>query len=152
MPNNPRIALDRTDESILETLQSDGRISTADLARRVSLSASAAAERVRRLVEGGVITGYTATLDATTLGYPIMAFVRLAYPSGNYRSLHDLLADTPEVVEAHHVTGNDCFIMKVLARSMPDLERVTGKIAALGAITTSVTYSSPLARRPIAPA
>lgn len=152
MPNDRRAALDRTDALILDTLQSDGRISMADLARTVALSPSSAADRVRRLVDAGIITGYTATVDADALGYPITAFVRLAFPSGNYKPVHDLLDVVPEVVEAHHVTGNDCFIMKVLARSMTDLERITGKLAALGSITTSVVYSSPLPRRRIAPA
>jgi Lrp/AsnC family leucine-responsive transcriptional regulator len=152
MPQNRRLELDRTDELILDTLQTDGRISTADLARAVSLSPSSAADRVRKLVDAGIITGYTAIVDADALGYPITAFVRLAYPSGNYKPLHDLLAVLPEVIEAHHVTGNDCFIMKVLARSMTDLERITGKLAALGSITTSVVYSSPLPNRRIAPA
>ena len=151
MPNDRRTALDRTDALILDTLQSDGRISMADLARTVALSPSSAADRVRRLVDAGIITGYTATVDAEALGYPITAFVRLAFPSGNYKPVHDLLEVVPEVVEAHHVTGNDCFIMKVLARSMTDLERITGKLAALGSITTSVVYSSPLPRRRIAP-
>ncbi|WP_308124034.1 Lrp/AsnC family transcriptional regulator [Mycolicibacterium xanthum] len=93
-----------------------------------------------------------ATVDPAALGYTITAFVRLAYPSGNYKPLHDLLDVTPEIVEAHHVTGNDCFIMKVPARSMPDLERLTGRIAALGTITTNVVYSSPLTGRRLAPA
>ncbi len=152
MPNNQRATLDHTDELILASLQSDGRISIADLARAVSLSPSSTADRVRRLVDAGVITGYTAAVDAQALGYPITAFVRLAFPSGNYKPVHDLLAVVPEVIEAHHVTGNDCFIMKVLARSMTDLERITGKLATLGSITTSVVYSSPLPSRPIAPA
>ncbi|WNG88003.1 Lrp/AsnC family transcriptional regulator [Mycobacterium sp. ITM-2016-00317] len=152
MPDDQRITLDRTDEAILQALQTDGRISTADLARTVSLSPSATADRVRRLVDLGVITGYTATVSAGALGYSITAFVRLAYPSGNYKPLHDLLEVTPEVIEAHHVTGNDCFILKVLARSMPDLERITGRIATLGSITTSVVYSSPLTGRRLSPA
>ncbi|EHB57575.1 transcriptional regulator, AsnC family [Mycolicibacterium rhodesiae JS60] len=152
VPNNQRTVLDRTDELILDTLQSDGRTSIADLARAVSLSPSSAADRVRRLVDAGIIVGYTAVVDADALGYPITAFVRLAFPSGNYKPVHDLINVVPEVVEAHHVTGNDCFIMKVLARSMTDLERITGKLAALGSITTSVVYSSPLASRRIAPA
>ncbi|WP_347403823.1 Lrp/AsnC family transcriptional regulator [Mycobacterium sp. 236(2023)] len=146
------IALDRTDEAILQALQSDGRMSTADLARAVSLSPSATADRVRRLVDLGVITGYTATVSPSALGYSITAFVRLAYPSGNYKPLHDLLDVTPEIVEAHHVTGNDCFILKVLSRSMSDLERITGRVATLGTITTNVVYSSPLTGRTLSPA
>jgi Lrp/AsnC family leucine-responsive transcriptional regulator len=143
--------LDRVDHAILAELQRDGRVSVADLARRVSLSASSTADRLRRLADGGVLTGYTALLDPEALGYPIAAFVRLKYPTGNYKPFHDLLDATPEVIEAHHVTGDDCFILKLLARSMSDLERLAGKIAGLGAITTSVVYSSPLPRRPLTP-
>ncbi|CAN3126557.1 ArsR family transcriptional regulator [Mycobacterium sp. smrl_JER01] len=152
MPENRRPALDRTDEAILQALQSDGRMSTADLARAVSLSPSSTADRVRRLVDAGVITGYAATVSAAALGYTITAFVRLAYPSGNYKPLHDLLDVTLEVIEAHHVTGDDCFILKVLARSMADLERITGRLATLGPITTNVVYSSPLTGRSLSPA
>ncbi|BBX19808.1 transcriptional regulator [Mycolicibacterium duvalii] len=152
MSDDNRLPLDRTDEAILQAIQEDGRISTADLARTVSLSPSSTADRVRRLVDAGVITGYTATVSPAALGYSIMAFVRLAYPSGNYKPLHDLLDVTPEVVEAHHVTGDDCFIIKVLARSMSDLERLTGRLATLGPVTTNVVYSSPLTRRRLEPA
>ncbi|MFB9375613.1 Lrp/AsnC family transcriptional regulator [Kineococcus gynurae] len=152
MASNSRPELDPTDRRILELLQRDGRMPVADLARTVSLSASATADRVRRLTDAGILTGFTATLDPEALGYPITALVRLAYPTGNYRPLHDLLASTPEIVEAHHVTGDDCFVLKVLARSMRDLERLTGRLATLGSITTSVVYSSPLPRRPLEPA
>ena len=98
-----------------------------------------------------MITGYTALLAPEALGYPITAFVRLRYPLGNDKPLHDLLGTTPEIIEAHHVTGDDCFILKLLARSMTDLERLAGKLAGLGSITTSVVYSSPLARRELMP-
>ena len=81
-----------------------------------------------------------------------MAFVRLAYSVGNYKPFDDLVATTPEILEAHHVTGEDCFMIKVLARSMRDLERITGRMAGLGRITTSVLYSSPLPTRHISPA
>jgi Lrp/AsnC family leucine-responsive transcriptional regulator len=146
-----RQSLDLVDQAILAELQRNGRVSVADLARRVSLSASSTADRLRRLVDDGVITGYTALLDPEALGYPVTAFVRLRYPLGNYKPLHDLLDATPEIVEAHHVTGDDCFILKLLARSMRDLERLAGRIAGLGSITTSVVYSSPLARRALVP-
>ncbi|GAA2075282.1 Lrp/AsnC family transcriptional regulator [Streptomyces albiaxialis] len=142
-------SLDETDIRILEALQRDGRASYTELARAVSMSASAVTERVRRLEESGVISGYTAVVDVEKLGLGILAFVRLRYPTGNYKPFHDLLASTPEIVEAHHVTGDDCFTLKVLARSMRHLETVTGRIAGLGAVTTSVVYSSPLPGRPV---
>ena len=140
---------DATDWRLLEALQHDGRASYAELARAVSMSPSAVTERVRRLEEAGVITGYTAVVDHERIGLPVLALVRLRYPHGNYKPFRDLLATTPEVLEAHHVTGDDCFVLKVAARSMRHLEEVTGRIAGLGAVTTSVVYSSPLERRPL---
>ena len=142
--------IDRTDWRLLEELQSDGRASYADLARVVAMSPSAVAERVRRLEEGGVIAGYRATVDPERVGLSVLAFVRLRYPTGNYRPFHALLDSTPEIVEAHHVTGEDCFVLKVVARSMRHLEEVTGRISGLGAVTTSVVYSSPLTGRAVA--
>lgn len=134
---------------ILQALQRDGRASYAELARTVSMSPSAVAERVKRLEERGIISGYSAVVDPEGLGLGILAFVRLRYPTSNYKPFHDLLATTPEIVEAHHVTGEDCFVLKVLARSMRHLETTAGRIAGLGTVTTSVVYSSPLASRAI---
>lgn len=148
----PLIDLDATDARLLAALQEDGRQSIAELGRRVSMSASAVAERVRRLEEAGVITGYRAVVDPERLGYGILAYLRLRYPSSTYGPLHDLLARTPEVIEAHHVTGDDCFVLKVIATSMGHLEQVSGRIGTLGSVTTSVAYSSPVAARAIPPA
>ncbi|MFE3660957.1 Lrp/AsnC family transcriptional regulator [Streptomyces sp. NPDC059165] len=140
---------DTTDWRILEALQRQGRASFTELARTVAMSPSAVTERVRRLEEAGVISGYTAVVEPERLGLPILAFVRLRYPNGNYKPFHDLLDATPEILEAHHVTGDDCFVLKVAARSMSHLEEVSGKIGTLGSVTTSVVYSSPLPRRAI---
>lgn len=143
--------LDKVDATILKALQSNGRQSIADLSRNISMSHSATAERIRRLEESGVISGYSANVDAERLGFTILAYLRLRYPSSIYEPLHKLLAEMPEVLEAHHVTGDDCFIMKVVATSMKHLEQVSGRIGALGSVTTSVVYSSPLPPRPLLP-
>ena len=148
MPVDPTI--DRTDWRLLEELQRDGRASFADLARVVAMSPSAVAERVRRLEETGVIAGYRAVVDPERVGLQIMAMVRLRYPTGNYRPFHALLDSTAEIIEAHHVTGEDCFVLKVVARSMRHLEEVTGRISGLGAVTTSIVYSSLLLGRAVA--
>jgi Lrp/AsnC family transcriptional regulator, leucine-responsive regulatory protein len=140
---------DATDWRLLEVLQREGRASFAELARAVSMSPSAVTERVRRLEEAGVIQGYAAVVDPERLGLPVLAFVRLRYPNTNYKPFHDLLETTPEILEAHHVTGDDCFVLKVAARSMRHLEEISGRVGALGSVTTSVVYSSPLPRRPL---
>lgn len=143
--------LDIVDAALLAALQQDGRTSVAQLSHQVHMSASAVAERLRRLEEVGVITGYRASVDPERLGYGILAFLRLRYPSSNYTALHEMLDATPEVLEAHHVTGDDCFILKIVATSMRHLERVAGRIGALGGVTTSIVYSSPVPWRPLAP-
>jgi Lrp/AsnC family transcriptional regulator, leucine-responsive regulatory protein len=140
---------DAVDRALLAELQRDGRQPVAELARRVHMSNSAVAERVRRLEEAGVIQSYRAVVDPERLGFSILAFLRLRYPSSQYQPLHELLAKTPEIVEAHHVTGDDCFILKVVATSMRHLEQVSGRIGTLGSVTTSVAYSSPVPGRAI---
>jgi Lrp/AsnC family leucine-responsive transcriptional regulator len=144
-------ALDDVDWQILAVLQRDARASYADLAREVAMSPSAVTERVRRLEESGVIAGYRAVVSPERVGLGIAALIRLRYPTGNYRPFRRLLGDVPEILEAHHVTGEDCFVLRVVARSMRHLEEVTGRVAALGAITTSVVYSTPLSGRPLVP-
>lgn len=151
MTVNIPFELDKVDAAILKALQTNGRQSIADLARHITMSHSAAAERVRRLEDAGVISGYGAHVDPERLGFTIMAYLRLRYPSSVYEPLHTLLAGLPEVIEAHHVTGDDCFIMKVVATSMKHLEQISGKVGTLGNVTTSVVYSSPLPARPLLP-
>lgn len=151
MAANLPFRLDKVDTVILQALQANGRQSIAELARQITMSHSAAADRVRRLEEAGVISGYGAHVDPERLGFSILAFLRLRYPSSKYEPLHRLLADLPEVMEAHHVTGDDCFVMKVVATDMKHLERLSGMIGALGSVTTSVVYSSPLPPRPLLP-
>lgn len=144
-------APDKVDTAVLRALQVNARQSIAELARSINMSHSATAERVRRLEESGVISGYGARVDPERLGYAILAYLRLRYPSSVYEPLHALLSDLPEVIEAHHVTGDDCFVMKVVATSMLHLEQISGRIGTLGNVTTSVVYSSPLPARPLLP-
>src|SRR5215813_12647963 len=128
------MALDATDWALLRELQRNARASMSELARTVSMSASAVTERVRRLEDAGVLRGYRAEVNLPLVGLPILAFVRLRYPHGNYKPLHDLVAKRTEILEAHHVTGDDCFVLKVAARSMPHLEEVVGAISGLGGV------------------
>ncbi|MCE4945406.1 MULTISPECIES: Lrp/AsnC family transcriptional regulator [Streptomyces] len=140
---------DDADRRILDVLQHDGRVGNAELARSVNLSPSTVAARVRRLEESGVISGYAAVIDPERVGLPVLAFVRLRQTGGTGQPFRDLLADTPEILEAHHVTGENALFLKVAARSMKHLEEVSGRIGALGEVATSVVYSSPLPRRPV---
>ncbi|MGW4467088.1 Lrp/AsnC family transcriptional regulator [Micromonospora sp. NBC_01796] len=139
--------IDATDWSILVELQRDGRIPLTELGRRVSLSASATTERVKRLETAGVITGYRAEVDLVRAGFPILAVVRLKYPGSQHQPLHRLLGERPEFLECLRTTGDDCYVLKVGATSMAHLERLIDELAQFGSTTTNLVYSQPLPYR-----
>jgi Lrp/AsnC family transcriptional regulator, leucine-responsive regulatory protein len=90
-------------------------------------------------------------VDPIALGYPLTAFVRIRMNTPAGKAFHDLLDGTPQVLEAHYITGEDCFLLKLIARSMPDLQHLTGKFLTFGQVTTNLTYSSPVRDRPLPP-
>jgi Lrp/AsnC family transcriptional regulator, leucine-responsive regulatory protein len=144
--------LDDVGWRILVELQEDGRVPFAELGRRVGLSTPAVIERVRRLEEAGIITGYHAAVDPARIGRGIVAVVRVqARPGETSASLGRVLANCPEVVEAHHITGDDCFSCKIHVGSVGELEHVIGELAQHGRTTTSIVLSSPVARRSFGP-
>ncbi|WP_147943288.1 MULTISPECIES: Lrp/AsnC family transcriptional regulator [Microbispora] len=146
-------SLDATDWSILAELQRDGRVPLTELARRVSLSPSAATERVRRLEAAGVISGYRAVVDLGKVGYAVLAVVRLKYPGNRHEPLHRLLGERTEILECLRTTGDDCYTLKVAATSMAHLEKVMDELARFGSTTTNIVYSETLPYRgPQAPA
>jgi Lrp/AsnC family transcriptional regulator, leucine-responsive regulatory protein len=141
--------LDALDYAILRSLQDDGRASIAALGRKINLSAPSVAERLRRLRESGVITGFRAEVDPKALGYPIAAFVRIRPTTRQLHRIPELAREVPEVVECHRVTGEDCFVLKLHLRSMDDLEATLDRFVVLGQTTTSIIHSSPVAGRPL---
>ncbi|MGW3145750.1 Lrp/AsnC family transcriptional regulator [Streptomyces sp. NPDC001177] len=147
------VAFDVLDRQILELLQTDGRIKLSELGRRVRLSPAAVTERVRRLEAAGAITGYGAQVAPARLGYGIQAFIRVD-PHGGYTLKHPRtleLLDRPEVIEVHHVVGEDCWILKVAVTDTVHLEDVLEQTSALGRTTTSIVLSSPVQRKPLLP-
>lgn len=139
--------LDATDWAILGELQHDGRVPLTELARRVSLSASATTERVKRLEASGVITGYRADVDLEKVGLLVLAVVRLKYPGSQHQPLHRLLAERTEILECLRTTGEDCYQLKVSATSMAHLEQVVNELAQFGSTTTNLVYSQTLPYR-----
>ncbi|MEV4602371.1 Lrp/AsnC family transcriptional regulator [Amycolatopsis sp. NPDC049253] len=139
--------LDDTDWAILAELQQDGRLALTELGKRVSLSASATTERVRRLEALGVITGYRAEVDLGKVGFGVLAVVRLKFPGNRHDPLHRLLAERAELLECLRTTGDDCYTLKVAATSMEHLEQLMGELAQFGSTTTNVVYSQTLPYR-----
>jgi Lrp/AsnC family transcriptional regulator, leucine-responsive regulatory protein len=141
--------MDEINSRILALLQEDARTSYAELGREVGLTAPAIAERVRRLETDGIITGYHAGIDLEKAGRGMVAFVRLTSPHELGRQLSDLVREIPEVLEFHHVTGSEGFIMKLAVASVSHLERVIVQLLPYGQTNTSIVLSSPVTWRRI---
>jgi Lrp/AsnC family leucine-responsive transcriptional regulator len=141
--------LDETNLALLSELQDDARLTLAELGRRVGLSSPAVAERLQRLEETGVITGYRAVVDPRAVGYALGAVLRIRPAPRQIPKVADVAERTPEVVECHRITGEDCFFMKLYVRDVEHLEEVIDAFTPFGQTTTSIMQSSPVAQRGI---
>ena len=139
--------LDVTGIKLLSFLQENARLSYAELGRRIGLSPAATAERLKRLEDAGVITGYRVEIDREALGLPILAIIRMSCDGARYRPFLKAVKGLRNVVECHHVAGSDAFILKVAAHSVEELEGLVEKLLEHGVPTTSVVFSSPVVRR-----
>jgi Lrp/AsnC family leucine-responsive transcriptional regulator len=109
--------IDENDATILELLQENARISQADIARVVGLAPSAVLERIRKLEARGVIRGYAALVDPHAVDQSMLAFVSVrSHQAPGDDSVSNALAQCPEVLELHHVAGDDCYLLKIRAR------------------------------------
>jgi Lrp/AsnC family transcriptional regulator, leucine-responsive regulatory protein len=143
---------DEMDWAILRELQDDARLSYNELSRRVHLSPPAVAERVRRLEETGVITGYHAHVNTGSVGWPISAFIRLSCYGPRCVLRDPEVKRWPEVQEIHRVTGDVCSILRVVAETMETFEALIDRLGVYGRPSSSMVLSTPLDRQPIAPA
>ena len=125
--------MDATDFKIIELLQEDGRISMKDLGKIVGLTSPAVSERVKRLEE---------SVNPDKLGRVIKSFINISLPSENYQSFIDYVKRDNRIVECHHITGDDCLLLKVIVPDMYALEQVIDKIKQVGRTKTSVILST----------
>lgn len=115
--------MDALDTKALALLCQNGRISWADLAQQLNLSAPAAADRIRKLEEHGVIRGYTAMLDAGSLGHRMTAFVGITLgKSKHHKPFLRAVRKFPEILECHRVSGDDDYLLKVIVRDTAHLD------------------------------
>ncbi len=140
--------LDSLDRKILSLLAAEARIPYAELGRKVGLSASAAAERVKRLESERIILGYHARLDEKTLGYGVTAFIRMTCDNTHYRAFLKALPRFEAVQECYHITGGDAFLIKVKLASPDELEALIERLLPFGMPTTSIVLSTPVQQAP----
>jgi Lrp/AsnC family leucine-responsive transcriptional regulator len=142
--------MDLYGRKMLAELQANARLSVAELGRRVGLSPTATAERLKQMEEVGIIHGYSVEIDREALGLEVMAFIRMSCGGQNYHRLLEYVQTLEEVRECHHLTGGDDFLLKVTTTSMADLEALIEALLPYGTPVTSLVLSSPVEHRKFA--
>lgn len=140
--------LDETGWRLLVALQENGRLSYKELGQRVGLSLPSVAERVRKMEEAGIITGYHAEVNLTRLGFPVLSILRLrSFVGESCSRVAEQASVVPEVLECYKVTGDDCVVVKVVAGSMPHLEQVIEQLSRFSIASTAIVFSRPMKNR-----
>jgi Lrp/AsnC family leucine-responsive transcriptional regulator len=140
---------DRKNLELLRALQANPRLAVSELARRIGMSGPAVRERLQRLEESGVISGYRLDIDPKAIGLPIMAIVRMRPMPGQLQKVAELVRETPNISECHRVTGEDCFVMKMHLDAIESLDRALDRFLVYATTTTSIVQSSPVVPRPL---
>ncbi|MEM9782660.1 MAG: Lrp/AsnC family transcriptional regulator [Pseudomonadota bacterium] len=143
-------SLDDIDAAILSELSTDARIPLAELARRIGLSGPSVADRVRRLEDVGVITGYGAKIDPNKLGYGLTVLIRARPMPGEMANMIAAIRETPQIVSCDRVSGEDCFVARAHVRDVSEMEAVIDRIVPFGATSSSIVQSTPVPPRLLA--
>jgi Lrp/AsnC family leucine-responsive transcriptional regulator len=141
--------VDEIDWKILKELQKNARISYAELGRRINLTTPAVIERIRKLEDARIVTGYRAEIDTAKVGLPITAFIRMSITGVDYSKIIDVVQKSKEILECHRGTGGDSFIMKVSVADVEHLQELIDKLTPYGITTTAIVLSSPVKGRVI---
>jgi len=141
--------LDETNRLLLRELHADPRITMSALARKVGMSAPAVTERVQRMQRTGVITGFSMGVDPAAVGLPVAAFVRIRPAARQLAKIAALAESLDQVTECHRITGEDCFLIKVHAPTIPELEATLDKFLMFGQTVSSIVVTTPVSPRPL---
>jgi Lrp/AsnC family transcriptional regulator, leucine-responsive regulatory protein len=150
--------MDALDLKILATLDADARRPYADVAREFGISQPTVADRVRRLEDSGIVRGAMLCVDHARLGFNVSAFVRLRATPSHKRGLTEAARAIPQVIEMHSVTGDDCMIARVVARSVEELAEILQRLTMFADSSTSVVLETiiplrnPIPAQPMQPA
>ncbi len=139
--------LDEKGKRLLRALQENARASYSNLAKKVGLSVPSVVERIRKFEDAGVITGYHAQVNLSTLGLPIKAVVRFQGTGTQMNEVAKVVQTMPEVTEAYRMTGDTCFMAIVHVPSVNHLEQLLDTMSRYGQTQTSIIVSTPVGKR-----
>ena len=143
-----------TDEigmKILKELQANARMTYSEIGKRVGLSSPAVAERIYKMEESGIINGYHTDINPNIFGHNILAFITLTTQPEKYQKIYSFAENEKEIIECHHVSGNESLIMKVVSVSISHLESMVEKISSFGETKSSIVLSSPIKKKILKP-
>ena len=139
--------LDHIDRAIIAALYEDGRRTIKEVAVLLKMSSPSITARIEKLKDAGAITGYTVVVDPGAFGLNVEAYVRMNAMPGQVPKLEKLIHDAPEVVESHQITGEDCFLAKVVVSDMHQLKTVVDRFRTCSSVDPAIILSSPVPRR-----
>ncbi|NJS13418.1 MAG: Lrp/AsnC family transcriptional regulator [Sphingopyxis sp.] len=139
--------LDSIDRAIIAALATDGRMTFKELAKQIGLSSPSVTERVHKLEDAGAIRGHSVLIDPKVFGLGTSAFVRMSAMPGQIRKLEQMLQESPEVVEADRITGENCFLAKFIVSDAIELKAVIDRFQLHASADTAIILSSVVARR-----
>jgi DNA-binding Lrp family transcriptional regulator len=146
------LSIDRLDVELLEMLATDARAGVVDLASRLSISRNTVQARLRRLEEGGLLTGYRPELKLAEAGVSVEAFIGLEVQQGRLASIVDALIAMPQVLEIHATTGREDLLVRVATETQADLQQlIEGIVGTAGVVhsTTTLALTTPLPYRAV---
>jgi Lrp/AsnC family leucine-responsive transcriptional regulator len=141
------LKMDEKDRLIVRLLREDARMPVSELSKRVGLSGPSTGDRMRRLEANGIISRFTVDLDLEALGYPLQAIVRIKPRPGNMHVVEDMIMNEPGFVDCDKVTGEDCFVTRLVLRSIAELDPVLLPFHDRAETNTAIIKSSPLRSR-----
>ena len=146
------LSIDRLDVELLENLASDARVGVVELATRLGISRNTVQARLRRLEEGGLLTGYRPELDLEQAGVSMEAFIGLEVQQGRLASIVDALTAMPQVLEIHATTGREDLLVRVATATQADLQQLIQAIVRIAGVvhsTTTLALTTPLPYRAV---
>lgn len=140
-------SIDKTDREIIFALFGNGRMTVREIAAEIGMSSPSITDRIHKLTDAGAIQGYTVAVDPKVFGLDIAAHVKISAMPGQVKRLAQMLVDTPQIIEADRVTGQDCFIAKIIVRDVTELETVLDQFLPFSSADTAIVQSSTVALR-----
>jgi Lrp/AsnC family leucine-responsive transcriptional regulator len=141
-------AVDEIGWRIIDELQKNARVSFKELARRVNMSPTAVIERVRRMEDDGIITGYRAMIDPRKVGFALSALISMSTAYGNPdKIMEEAISDIPEIISCWSITGTNDYMMEIQVATLEVMEELLTRLSQYGKLTTSIVLPSSVRKR-----